>query len=141
MSMKHLLIKILAFTLLTLSAMSHAFPPKPSACPSAALIKAGGLAYAEFDEGSYIALQISQYGTSKLWGFGIGDIQASSPEQALSIGYQALASLNGSPTPLPIQSENLWACLYSTNSGHLAAAFTPVPMGAKVKKSIMLNAR
>ena len=116
----------------------YAMPKKPNACPKAAAIKSGGLAYADKDQGAYVVYQISNYGTKYTWGFGIGDFQANSAQQAISKGYSALSTLRGNPSPTPIYDENVWACLYSTNGGHMAIAFTPLPIGTKMKQSMMM---
>lgn len=139
-NMKQILIRLLT-SIMVLSMYSQAFamPQKPATCPHAALIKSFGLAYTDFEEGTYSVFQINNYGTRNLWGFGIGDINASSPQEALSIGYIALASLSGTPLPIAIPSDNIWACFYSNNSGLISVAFTPIPVAAHFNQTMKLH--
>ena len=61
--MNQFIIRFISFFLVIgFYSQSYAMSPKPAGCPSAALIKAGGLAYTELDEDGYIAFQISNYG-------------------------------------------------------------------------------
>ncbi|KTD38551.1 hemin binding protein [Legionella nautarum] len=113
-------------------------PPRPDRCPKAAVIKATGLAYAELDEGEYTTYQIHNYGTANIWAFGLTGIHANSNQEALSIGYQALISLTGNPTPIPVTSENVWACVYSNGAGLMSLAITPLPV-ARLNKSFKLH--
>ncbi|KTC86057.1 MULTISPECIES: DUF4949 domain-containing protein [Legionella] len=113
-------------------------PPRPDRCPSAAVIKSAGLAYAELDEGEYTAYQFHNYGTSNIWAFGMTGIHASSTQEALAIGYQALISLNGNPAPIPVTTENVWACVYSNGAGLMSLAFTPLPV-TRLNKSFKLQ--
>jgi hypothetical protein len=135
--MKHLFIRLLSFLIiLGFCSQTFAMPPKPVACPKAALIKAYGLTYTDFDEGSYTVFQINDYGTRHLWAFALGEINASSAQEALSIGYTVLNSVNGNPRPTAIPSENVWACIYTNNSGIFSIAFTPIPVASHFNHSI-----
>lgn len=136
--------KINAFLLsaicLLISNTSFAMPATtaPAVCPSAATIKQGGLAYVEYDyedNSGYMAFQLNNYGSSNQWLFGIDAIQASSQQAAMSTAYNILATLNGYPVPTYIPSENVWVCLYSTSTGNLALAMTPLPTAAKLKRA------
>lgn len=130
-------VQIFSFLLLVgVYSQSDAMPPRPAKCPSVAVIKSAGLSYTDTNEEGYVAYQINHYTTSSLWAFGVGGISASSSEEAISIGYQALVTLNGSPTPVAIPAENVWACLYSNSSGLLSVAFTPIPLAAKLNQTI-----
>jgi hypothetical protein len=139
--MKQVAIRFSSFVLAAglCSQLFAEMPPRPARCPNVAIIKAAGLAYAELDEGEYTTYQIHNYGTANIWAFGLTGIHANSNQEALSIGYQALISLNGNPTPIPITSENVWACVYSNSAGLMALAATPLPM-TRMSKSVKLPA-
>ena len=108
---------------------------KPAKCPRVINIKSEGLTYATLDTDGYVVAQLSKYGTKDTWAFGFASIQATSSQEALSIGNQ-LGTLFGSPKPTPIPSENIWACLYQTTQGSYGVALTPVNMSAALKHSI-----
>lgn len=126
--------------LASLSFTLYSMPPKPASCPSAASIIAGGLPNIEFDaeSGGYIAYQVGRYNTKNLWGFLIADIQAGSVDEAVRIASADLSTLSGTPTPMADTADDLWVCFYATQSGHLAAAITPLDFGARMKRGIMI---
>lgn len=119
-----------------LNAPSYAMPPEPAKCPSVESIKSVGLSYASPDSDGYMALQINKYNTNDKWLFGLTSIQASSSEEALSIGNQLLSTLFGSPIPTPISSQNIWACLYQTANGSYGVALTPINISVPMTQTI-----
>ena len=119
-----------------INAPIYAMPPQPAKCPNIANIKSGGLSYSTLDTGGYVVAQFNKYGTNDTWIFGFASIQATSSQEALSIGNQLLRTLFGSPKPTPLPSENLWACLYQTSQGSYGIALTPVNMSGTFKQSI-----
>ena len=128
---------LLALPLMIGCLSTHAMPPKPASCPKVSSIKAGGLGYSDLSNDGYVVLQLSQYGTKDTWVFGFSSIKATSKSEALDIGNKALATLSGSPIPLPVPSEDVWACLYQTSQGYTGIAFTPVNLSIKLNSSIM----
>ena len=134
MNNKKSLLAVLA--VIGINAPIYAMPPQPAKCPNVSNIKSGGLSYSALDTDGYVVAQFNKYGTNDTWLFGFGSIQATSSQEALSIGNQLLKTLFGSPKPTPFPSENLWACLYQTSQGSYGVALTPVNMSANLKQSI-----
>ena len=116
---------------------THAMPPRPENCPAVGNIKSAGLSYAVPREKGYTVMQINQYGTNDNWLFGFSSVKANSSQEALSIGRQWLITLLGSPQPVAIPSQNVWACLYQTIQGSYGVTITPVNLSAKINQSIM----
>jgi hypothetical protein len=113
---------------------------KPEKCPSVSSIITEGLNYVEKNGETYIAAQVSRYGTSDTWGFVVWEIAATSTEDALNKGQNALSSLSYRAGPTYIASENVWACLYHTANGYKAAALTPINVsGIKVVPHLLKN--
>lgn len=137
--MKKLSLLLISFALSLFTLQSYAKPDRPEQCPSVNTLKAGGLPYVEIDEydNTYIAFQIDQYNTKNTWGFGIADLNANSQEEAYDLAQSELSGLTGSPVPVYLANDDIWACFYSTKSGLMAAAVTPFPPSFKSKLSVV----
>lgn len=138
--MKKLMIITLA--LLTFSNISMAVP-KPDVCPGADAIRATPLAAAiEIDDDLYTVYSQNNFGTEQQWAFFIARIQAKSESEALSKAREALAGLNGSPTPQKSFVEYEWECLYNlTNEDYIATALYPYDILPVKKITNLLKAR
>jgi hypothetical protein len=100
----------------------------PSNCPLAADIKSSmtsaNKAIYITERKSYMIGQVSNYNTHFVWGFGIIDINAESEAEALTKAKEALPTLAGTPKPLYIATQSVWACLYSIGHGYHAIAIS-----------------
>lgn len=128
---KKILLSVIA-VITCINSIAFAMPPKPAKCPSVSTIKSTGLAYAAPDSGRYVVAQMSKYDTADTWIFAFVDIQAASSEEALQTGNQLLGTLSGTPLPIAVNSQNVWACLYLTTQGPYGITFTPVSRSAKI---------
>jgi hypothetical protein len=114
--------------LVGLMGSAYSYGKPPAQCPKVFDLKRAGLLYTEQDEDGYLTYQIAPYGTESMWVFGFDGIKAGSPQEALSMGYQALINLTGAPKPVFIPTENSWVCLYTNTMGYMSMAVT-VPLG------------
>lgn len=113
------------------SAASAIVPPK--VCPSINKLNKTIFTWAEFSEetNEYVALNISDYGTSNRWGFVIARINANDEASALKLANKSLSSLAGKPAPYQFQGEQYWECNYAIGNGYIAVTVTPVPANVK----------
>ena len=127
--------------LISLASATYAMPPQPAKCPSVDSLKSSGLSYSSLGSKGYTVAQFSNYGTNNKWLFGFTSIQATSAQNAMSIGYQLLDTLFGAPQPVPIESQNVWGCLYQTSQGAYGVALTPVNTTAAINPSLLASIR
>jgi hypothetical protein len=122
--MKKILFAMIAWTVLLMPAF--AATSGPSNCPLVAEIKTSmtsvNKAYYLTDRKSYMVAQVSNYNTPHIWGFGIIDIDATTETEAVSKAKAALPTLAGTPRPLYVPTQGVWACLYSIGNGYRAIA-------------------
>ena len=122
--MKKVLFEIIA--LATLSTSVFAATLGPSSCPLVADIKSSmtsvNKAYYLTERKSYMVAQVSNYNTPHIWGFGIIDIDASTEAEAVSKAKEAMPTLAGTPRPMYVPTQGVWACLYSIGNGYRAIA-------------------
>jgi hypothetical protein len=120
-----------------LNATVYAMPPKPTKCPGVDSIKSKEFSYVERGSDGYTVIQNDKYDTSDSWIFGFTSIKSTSSQNALTVAYELLATLYGTPKPQPVESYNVWACLYKTTQGEYGVAITPVSNSVSLNKSII----
>ena len=108
---------------ITLTSAAWAKPEKP-VCPSVAEIQNTQFVGAGIQDGKFAVIQFSNYGTNELWGFGIYNIDASSPSDAIAQAQAALPNLTFKNGPLRANKINTWGCNYNIGEGFKAVALT-----------------
>ena len=124
-------IKFISFVIFLFACFTQiaqaSLPPKPSKCPGVSAISSVGIQIAQpGDNGTWVAGVLSnRYDTTDAWTFAVGDISASSEQDAKAKATDSLSSLNFKMGPIPVTQYNVWACLYTTSQGYRAIAVTP----------------
>lgn len=128
-------IKLFSAALLSVAFMftqaAHAnMPPKPDRCPGASAIKSAGIEVVmQSGNGTWVAgIEANKYDTADAWTFAVGEIPASSEEDARAKAIESLRNLQFKLGPVPVAQYNVWACLYQTDQGYRAISVTP-PFG------------
>ena len=119
-------------TLAATTSLAYAeIPPRPASCPGVASIQQTPFLASEQEKnGKYMAVQISSYDTYNAWGFVIGEIVASSKEDALNKANSVIYTLHFNSGPSYFDKQNEWVCLYDVGNNYLALALTPLPSNA-----------
>lgn len=82
-------------------------------CPKASAIQKEGLLGTELiEKDRYFAYNLSNYRTHNNWGFALGIVQGSSPEEALEKAHGYLQNISGNPSPVK-DEEGFISCTYS----------------------------
>jgi hypothetical protein len=102
-------------------------PPKPAHCPEASELQNAQLIFAVEKLGQYITVGQGNYGTEENWAFAVANVHANGPDEALEKANNAIKSLTGSPSPMPVPMADVWACIYQLDNGYVPVAITPLP--------------
>lgn len=82
-------------------------------CPKASAIQKEGLIGTELiEKDRYFAFNLSNYKTRNNWGFALGIVQGTSPEDALEKANSYLQNISGTPSPVK-DEEGFISCTYS----------------------------
>lgn len=137
MKIRHVLAALMVIITCTANA---AMPPRPAKCPAPETIAAQGVESAYFDDDShkYSAVVFSDFDTSDDWAFVIGDIKASSSDDAVIKANTALQSLRlRTRKPQANQQYQVWYCLYTTKEGYLSGAITPLDFNISKLRGVL----
>lgn len=106
-----------------------AMPPKPAHCPSAEALHTTPFFIAQKPEQApgYVAITMGKYQTNDDWGLLMGFIEAKNADEALMAANKALPGIAGTPEPMPIEQQKVWACMYEVEgTPYRAIAITPL---------------
>lgn len=121
---------LLSICLFCLSQFALAdMPPKPEACPSLSSLKTQPFFMAQQPEDApgFVAISLGKYHTQDNWAFLMAFIEADDMFQAILIANQNLPNITGTPKPMPIEDQGLWACVYGVQgTPYQAIAVTPL---------------
>lgn len=127
---------LLAASILTLSTVTLAFPPKPAMCPGAASLAAAGLdsrIIARGPDGLWaVGMLKNKYDTNVTWTFIIARISANDAVDAFNRATANLKTLTFQQGPVANQRLNKWECFYSTASGYAGIAANPSLEGESI---------
>lgn len=90
-------------------------------CPKANAIKKEGLIGTELiEKDRYFAYNLSNYRTRNNWGFALGIVQGTNPEEALEKANASLQNISGNPSPVK-DEEGFVSCTYSLGDDSMFA--------------------
>lgn len=112
-------------------------PPKPETCPSLSALKGQAFFMAQKPQEApgFVAISLGRYQTKDNWAFLMAFIEADTMLQAIMTANQYLPNISGAPAPMPIEEQNIWACIYDVDgTPYKAVAVTPLSDSSKAAR-------